>query len=471
MTGRHYNPLATSASLASPAPLPTLVAQKLKAHPVEGVKSFISVACMVRAITHPAGRGYMLTKEQNDLITLTGPGTPMGELMRRYWIPALLTEEVPEPDCPPVQVRILGEELVAFRDSSGRVGLLAEHCSHRGTSLFYGRNEHCGLTCIYHGWKYDAEGQVLDTPAEPAGSTFKERLHHPAYQTHEAGGIVFAYLGPREHMPLFPAYEWAGMPLDHCYVTKAYQECNYLQGLEGECDSSHLSFLHRSFRAGSLSDSAPRYETEDTDFGVRLIALRDGLNGGTYVRVSSFILPGACAVPVGGGGTSLDTSAGYEVHFYTPIDDDRSWRFDFGFNRQRPIMRDEPVRRQAIGAGYRRLANASNHYLQDRAAQRTENFTGITRFGMASFLAHDSCATESMGSRFDRSREHLGVSDSGVIAMRRRMLDVVHDFQQGQPPAHVTADPLRNDCSHITSFADVIDDSDWRAHYPHLVVS
>jgi phenylpropionate dioxygenase-like ring-hydroxylating dioxygenase large terminal subunit len=173
----------------------------------------------------------------------------MGELIRCYWIPALLSEEIPEPDCPPVRVRILSEKLVAFRDSQGRVGLLEEHCSHRGTSLFFGRNEECGLRCIYHGWKYDMEGNVLDTPAEPAGSDFKSKLKHVAYPTMEAAGIVFGYLGPQDKMPLFPNYEWTLLPKDQTYVTKGLLECNYLQGLEGECDSSHLSFFHREFIA------------------------------------------------------------------------------------------------------------------------------------------------------------------------------------------------------------------------------
>ena len=146
-------------------------------------------------------------------------------------------------------MRILSEKLVAFRDSQGRVGLLEEHCSHRGTSLFFGRNEECGLRCIYHGWKYDMEGNVLDTPAEPAGSDFKSKLKHVAYPTMEAAGIVFAYLGPRDKMPLFPNYEWTLLPKEQTYVTKGLLECNYLQGLEGECDSSHLSFLHREFTA------------------------------------------------------------------------------------------------------------------------------------------------------------------------------------------------------------------------------
>src|ERR1051325_6676592 len=154
----------------------------------------------------------MLTREQNELLTRTGPGTPMGDFFRRYWIPVLLSEQLPRPDCAPLQVRILGEDLVAFRDTQGRIGLMDEHCSHRGTSLFYGRNEECGLTCIYHGWKYDVDGNVLDTPAEPAGSQLKYKVHHTAYPCVEAGGLVFAYMGPRDEKPVFPTYAWLGVP-------------------------------------------------------------------------------------------------------------------------------------------------------------------------------------------------------------------------------------------------------------------
>src|SRR5262249_45557500 len=293
------------------------------------------------------GRERMLPKELNELITRTDRGTPMGDFMRRYWLPAFLSEEVPEPDGPPVQVRILGEELVAFRDSQGRVGLLDEHCSHRGTSLFYGRNEECGLRCIYHGWKYDVDGRVLDTPAEPAGSTFKERVRHPSYPTHEAGGIVFAYLGPREKMPLFPSYEWALMPGEHVYVTKCLQEGNYLQGLEGECDSSHLSVLHREFNLSGnqalyQEDSAPAYEIEDTDFGLRLIALRKAGADQTYIRISSFVFPSHCWI-----------YARYpEVHFYVPADDTHSWRYDLGMITDRPVRPEDVNRRKQIGPDY-----------------------------------------------------------------------------------------------------------------------
>ncbi len=409
----------------------------------------------------------MLSKRDNELITRSGPGTPLGNLMRRYWVPALLSEEIPQPDGPPVKVRILGEDLVAFRDSQGRIGLLDERCSHRGTSLFYGRNEQCGLRCIYHGWKYDVEGNVLDTPAEPAVSTFHERLRHPAYPTHEVNGIVFAYLGPRDKMPIFASYEWAAVDGKQTYVTKCLQDCNYLQGLEGECDSSHLSFLHRTFEMNGdqvlyQSDSAPSYETEETDFGVRLIALRDAAPGKTYVRVSSFLMPVTVAVPVGMPDLNgrLD---GYEVHSYTPADDTHSWRFDFGFRRSRAVTERDAHRRKIIDSSYRRIPNASNHYLQDREKQRTVNFTG-----MEDFLAHDSCATESMGPLYDRSREHLGGSDKAVIAVRRYLLDAIKGLQAGSEPPQMVTDPRRNDFGHADCIRQVIDGRDWRGTFPHL---
>src|SRR5246500_3552602 len=167
----------------------------------------------------------MLSREENELLTRVSAGTPMGELMRRYWLPALLSEEIPIPDCPPVRVRLLGEDLVAFRDTQGRIGLLDEHCSHRGTSLFYGRNEECRLTCIYHGWKYDVEGNVLDTPAEPRDSDFRKKIHHTAYPCKEVAGIVFAYMGPRDKMPLFPEYEWVRLAEDRTPGVKSFLDC------------------------------------------------------------------------------------------------------------------------------------------------------------------------------------------------------------------------------------------------------
>jgi phenylpropionate dioxygenase-like ring-hydroxylating dioxygenase large terminal subunit len=408
----------------------------------------------------------MLPREENELLTRTGPATPMGRLIRSYWIPALLSEEIPEPDGPPAQVRILGEELVAFRDSAGRIGLLADHCSHRGTSLFYGRNEECGLRCIYHGWKYDVEGNVVDTPAEPAGSDFKKKIRQTAYPTREAAGIIFAYMGPREKMPLFPAYEWTRVPRHQTYVTKCLQECNYLQGLEGECDSSHLSYLHRSFKATGRQtlysqDSAPRYEVEETDFGLRMVALRSAGEGLQYVRVSSFVMPLSGCVPAGLTTKDLD---GFEIHFYVPADDHHSWRYDLGFRRTRPVREEEVHRRRQIGPGYRRIRNTANHYLQDRQLQKTESFTGIE-----DYLNHDSCATESMGSIYDRGQEHLGTSDKAVIALRRFLLKAVKSVQEGKDPPHLVKSEAENLFPQIDSIAEVVPaDRHWSEVFLHL---
>jgi phthalate 4,5-dioxygenase len=383
----------------------------------------------------------MLSKSDNELLTCTDRGAPMGDLMRRYWIPALLSEEIPVPDCPPVQVKMLGENLVAFRDSNGRIGLLEEHCSHRGTSLYYGRNEQCGLRCIYHGWKYDVEGNVLDTPAEPAGSTLKGKVKHPSYPTREAAGIVYAYLGPAEKMPLFPNYEWHQVPSNYTYVTKRFMECNYLQGVEGEVDSSHLSLLHRSFKptprqALYAEDSAPIFEIEQRDFGLLLAALRQTEGIKQYVRISTFVLPMVSCIPA--GPREGERLQGYEIKFYVPTDDGHSWRYDLGFAKTRPVG-DENGRRKQVGPDYKGIRNINNHYLQDREAQKTDSYTGIQ-----SFLNHDACATESMGPLYDRSREHLGLSDKGVIAMRRLLLDVLRDFQAGKEPPHIIRKPEDN---------------------------
>ena len=404
----------------------------------------------------------MLSSEHNDLLTKTGAGTPMGDLIRRYWIPALLSEEISEPDGPPVRVRILGEELVAFRDSQGKIGLLEEHCLHRGTSLFFGRNEECGLRCLYHGWKYDVDGNVLDTPAEPADSDFKTKLKHTAYPTAEAAGIIFAYLGPRENRPLFPNYEWTQLPKEQTYVTKALLECNYLQGLEGECDSSHLSFLHREFTATGRRqlfalDSAPEYETEETDFGVRLIATRKAEPDTQYVRVSSFVMPVSCWVP----------ARNRENHIYVPADDEHAWRYDLGFLHDRKPTAEDLNRKTQIDPNYHRIRNLRNNYLQDRRLQAAMDYTGIENF-----LNEDGCATESMGPIYDRSREHLGVSDKAVIAVRKYLINAVREFQDGKEPPHLVRDPATNHFPHIDTFAQTIPAGvSWRERFGHLTRS
>jgi phthalate 4,5-dioxygenase len=401
----------------------------------------------------------MLPREENDLLTQVGRDKPMGEFMRRYWIPALLSSEIPEPDCPPVRVRLLGEDLVAFRDSAGRVGLLDEHCSHRGTSLFFGRNEECGLRCIYHGWKYDIHGNVLETPAEPAGSTLKNKVQHTAYRCQEAAGVVWSYLGPTDKIPLLPNYEWMNLPLSHLYVTKSMQDCSWLQGLEGECDSSHLSVLHKSFTThqqrgggdGALyaADSAPHLEGIEMDYGIRMLSCRKADAATTYLRVSNIVLPCHGFIPTGG---VKGNPEGYTIHSHVPIDDAHSMRYNFHFRRNRPIRDDERQHEDEIGADFRKVRNLSNDYLQDREQQKRQTFTGMGQI----FLVHDSCATESMGPIYDRSQEHLGVSDVTVIAVRRFLLQSVRSFQAGKEPPHVIRTTEANDMRHVACIATKI---------------
>src|ERR1700693_2435591 len=188
----------------------------------------------------------MLRKEQNDLLTRTGAGTPMGAMFRRYWIPALLAEELPENDCAPVRVQLLSERLIAFRDTQGRYGLIDEFCAHRGVSLWFGLNEDCGLRCPYHGWKYDVTGQCVEVPSEPAETGYHRRSRLTAYPCIERGDVIWTYMGPPEHRPPPPEFEWTTVPRSHRYVSRRLQECNSLQALEGGIDSVHVSILHRA---------------------------------------------------------------------------------------------------------------------------------------------------------------------------------------------------------------------------------
>lgn len=402
----------------------------------------------------------MLTEWENERLVRTGPGTAMGSLIRRYWIPVCLSEEVLRPDGDPVRVRVLGERLVAFRDSNGVLGLIAERCPHRGTSLFYGRNEECGLRCIYHGWKFDVSGRVVDTPAEPKESRFKDKLQILSYPVHEAGGMVFAYMGPESRRPLFPAYPWTDLPLEYTYVTKSRLDCNWLQGLEGECDSAHLSFLHRQMGPDAdktalyVADQSPEYSIEEMDFGLRLLARRHTSPGEVYFRLSSFVMPVSCWVP----------ARGKEAHMYVAIDDTHTWRFDFGFRTDRPVRPEDVHRRAQIGPDYRRIRRLDNDYLQDREAQRTLDFTGIE-----DFLNEDACATESMGPILDRREEHLGVSDRAVIAVRRYFLSTLAEMENGADPPHLVYDPQQNRFGHVDTLAEMMPESvPYREWFTHL---
>ncbi len=404
----------------------------------------------------------MFSREENELLTRVGPGTPMGELMRRYWIPALLSEEVPVPDCPPVKVRLLGEGLVAFRDSKGRVGLLDEHCSHRGSSLFYGRNEECGLRCIYHGWKYDVEGNVLETPAEPSDSDFKNKIHHPTYPCREVAGIIFTYMGPKEKLPLFPEYEWVKLSADRTHVVKFYLECNYLQGLEGDFDSSHTSFLHCNNLkdlARLNRDGAPTLEAEETSYGMLAISIRKLGPEQNYLRLSPFIMPAFSIVP-GPATAKFEETDIRAFRFWIPIDDTSTWFYILSM-RDTPFTSEEKTSaRSWVDSIYRRIRNAGNTYLQDRELQKTVSYTGIKAVIPAE---QDGCATESMGPIYDRTKEHLGYSDKTIIALRRLLLKAVKTVQEGRESPHVIKDAESNHFSHLRSIKGVLPaNAPWR---------
>ncbi len=403
----------------------------------------------------------MLPREENELLTRVGAGTPMGQLMRRYWIPALLSEEIPEPDCAPVRVRLLGEDLVAFRDSNGRIGLLGEHCAHRGTSLFFGRNEECGLRCIYHGWKYDVDGHVLETPAEPAASDFRKKLRHTAYPCQEIAGMIFTYMGPRESMPLLPRYEWADLTSEQIFPVKSLLLCNYLQGIEGDFDSSHTSFLHNNNIQNSerlKRDGAPSLDAEDTSYGMRAISIRKFGAEQIYVRTSPYIMPSFSIVP--GPPTAKfaeDDLRGFR--FWVPIDDSTTWLYILNM-RKKPLDADErKALRSWINADYSRARDLRNDYLIDRVLQRTLLYSGIQSVNAAE---QDGCATETMGPIYDRSREHLGYSDKTIVALRKMLLNAVRDLAEGKEPRHVIHDPREVDFSRLRSLKGVLPaGTDW----------
>ncbi len=394
----------------------------------------------------------MLTKEQNELLTRTGPGTPCGDLMRRYWQPVALAREIP-PGSAPRPVRILGEDLVLFRAEDGTPALLGIHCPHRGADLSYGRLEDGGLRCVYHGWLLAADGRCLEMPGEPAGSTFKDRLRHTAYPCREAGGLILTYMGPGEP-PLLPALPFITSPAEQSWCTKLFQECNYLQGSEGNVDPQHLSYLHRFVNPDKLREShslvlrdpAPRIEVDEMPWGLRLYAVRDIGDDELYVRVTNFIMPNNSAFsagpPLDPKVHPLPRSSYYKMHWHVPIDDTHHWKYEIAFRKDGPVdpvwlasQYENPDDPQAPLS--RRL---DNRYLQDREEQRTSTFTGLGR----NFNDHDRMATESQGPIYDRTTEHLATTDKGVIAMRRQLLRAIEEVRAGRDPLATSRDERYN---------------------------
>jgi phthalate 4,5-dioxygenase oxygenase subunit len=404
----------------------------------------------------------MLSQSDNETLTRVGPGTLMGNLLRRYWTPALLSAELPEPDCPPLRVRLLGEDLIAFRTTSGAVGLVANACPHRGASLFFGRNEEDGLRCVYHGWKFDVAGACVDMPSEPAESNFKTKVRATAYPTHESGAIVWTYMGPKETMPAFRDLGTEVIPPGGARPMKQMTYCNWVQALEGNIDTSHISWLHQyhdlvdtpddgtdlpGYPTNAKSwylwsqDRAPRLEVEDTDYGFKYVGIRTTPNGHTHVRMTAYVMPYLTVVaglPVRAGGST-----------FVPIDDEHCWRYTMpsGMLRgQRNAPGSDIYNATPYKYPYGNVLGASgttsngviergwlpgNDYKIDREVQRDKLFTGVENF-----VSQDMMVTESMGPIYDRAGEHLGNTDKAIIRMRRLLIKTAQDLANGiEPPA------------------------------------
>lgn len=387
----------------------------------------------------------MLTKEENELLCRVEGDAPMGQLMRRHWTPVCLIEEVSEPDGAPVKARVFGENLVVFRDSDGRVGVLDEACPHRRASLVFGRNEEGGLRCLYHGWKMDAEGNVLEMASEPAASGMVDKVKHRAYPTHEWGGMVWAWLGAQDEVPAFQPPTWAPTADARVSIAKVLLPCNWAQILEGAIDSAHSSSLHSSDMVPARvdgakatektwlrpsTDKAPRMQVQRTGYGFRYAALRRPINNAAtheYVRSTVFVAPATALIPP----NNLYNVANINV----PMDDTNTAFYFIAWGHPARTPETETWRKflhQTIGvdldAHYQPLRTIENRFWQDRQAMKAGNFTGIR-----GFPNQDVAMWLTMGPIADRSNDRLGASDLAIVEFRRQMLEAVHAFQQGGP--------------------------------------
>jgi phthalate 4,5-dioxygenase len=414
----------------------------------------------------------MLTAEENDLLCRVECDAPMGQLMRRHWIPACLSEEVTEPDGTPIRTRLLGEDLVVFRDSDGRLGVLDEYCPHRRVSLAFGRNEECGLRCLYHGWKMDVEGNVLEMPSEPAASGFAEKVKHKAYPVREWGGFVWTYMGPAETMPEFEPPAFAPTEQTGVSVVKIHVACNWAQILEGQIDSAHSSTLHASdMRPAKVekakamdthwvrpsTDKSPRMEVERTSFGFHYAAIRRPITNAQthdYVRRTVYIAPFTALIP---------PNESYNVAtLLGPTDDTHTAFYFIAWSEGRGIdqeaWRKFNVARPGIDldANFNNLCTRENNYLQDRNAMKLGNSTGIS--GIPN---QDIAMWVTMGPIADRSRERVGASDLAIVEFRRLMVEAARQMKAGGPALGTTAPHIPQ--ATISSYEGVVPKgTDWR---------
>jgi len=386
----------------------------------------------------------MLSAEQNERITRTGAGRPAGALLRRYWQPAALVEEIAG-NRPVKAVKLLGEDLVMFRDDRGRYGLVGRSCPHRGTDLAFGRLEDGGLRCSFHGWLFDVQGKCLETPAEPVDSNLCKKIQHKAYPVVEKSGILFAYMGPGA-APEFPHFDCFIAPPTHTFAFKGMIDCNWLQSLEVGIDPTHTSFLHRffhdenpdqgygkPFRDTSIDSEMPmtkimrefprpRIEVESTDYGFRLISLRQISDKSTHVRVTNLMFPNAFVIPM-----SREMTI---TQWHVPIDDFKHYWYAIFTSFGAPVNKDE-MRRQRLELyelpDYTPRRNKSNNYGFDPHEQEHDTYTGMG----ADINVHDQWACESMGAIADRTQEHLGQSDKGITAYRRMLRMALDEMEKG----------------------------------------
>ncbi len=399
----------------------------------------------------------MLSKKDNERLTRVGPGTPMGDLMRRYWIPAAFSSQLTA-DGPPLRVKLLCESMVAFRDTRGRVGLVDERCPHRTASMYFGRNEDCGLRCVYHGWKFDIDGVCVDLPSEPSGSKLINKATINAYPCVERGGVVWTYMGPTELKPEFPDLEWTRLPESHRHASRHIQECNWLQGFEGGFDTSHLSFLHSGAADHEVRAVPSRYEVVATDFGFVAGTGRDLGDGEIAWTANVMLAPFhkiIASVPAG-------------AHVWAPMDDENTMLYSVDFHPDRPLSEDElkrsldyrGIHTQNFPGTDRALANRDNDYLIDRALQATGgSYTGMKGLGV-----QDCGIQESMGPIADRSIEHLGVSDTAIIKIRRLLLRALKDHADGERPPGMLARSYRVRSARFKAPAEMKFERLMRAH-------
>ena len=397
----------------------------------------------------------MLSVEDNERVTRVGPGTPAGELLRRYWMPAALSSELVEKDGAPVRVKLLGEDLIAFRDTNGKVGLVDAFCPHRRAPMFFGRNEECGLRCVYHGWKFDVNGDCADMPSEPADTPLKAKVKIKSYPTSEGGGLIWAYMGPKDKMPPPPDYEWMRAPETHRHISKTFEDCNYLQAMEGGLDTAHSSFAHNN-KLGDNSelrnaDTAPRIEVEHTDYGYLYTSTRKSRPDSNYLRIYHYVMP---IQQMRGTVTSFNGEKNdmphLDGHLWVPIDDYTCnvYNVIWAYDHDVPLSRDYIVEWETFtGRGpndflpgtFKLKAGKANDYFIDRQVQKTQTFTGIPGVN-----TQDYALQEGMGNIVDRSKEVLGTSDRAIVAMRRMMLDATRAVERGESPRATDPSSYRN---------------------------